>query len=69
MDISAIGAWAGQHGPWLAVILAQWQVIRVLLSRLLAQQDIVIKAMIVTQRNSEVAERSTEVVAKVVAEK
>lgn len=66
MELSAVGSWAGQYGPFLLIIVAQWRVIQVLLTRLLAQQDIVIRSVITTQRTAEVAERSAEIVAQVV---
>ncbi len=62
MDWAGIGKWAGEHGPFVGIIGLQWAVIWRLLNRFFAQQDVVMKAM-------HVAERSAEVVEKVVQEK
>lgn len=67
MDLSGIGAWAGDKGPYLMIIGFLCTLVRILVSRLLAQQEIMIRAVMMTQRTTEVAERSAEVVAQVVS--
>lgn len=62
MDMLAIGKWAGENGPLIGIIGLQWAVIWRLLNRFFQQQDLVMKAM-------HVAERSTEVIEKAVKEK
>lgn len=59
MDMSAIGAWAGDHGPYLAIIAFLCRIIHVLLSRFLAQQDQVLRLI-------HAAERSVDTTAHVV---
>jgi len=55
MDLGPIGAWAGQHGPFVGIIILQWGVIWRLLNRFFAQQEMVMKALSVADRATEVA--------------
>jgi hypothetical protein len=59
MDWPTIGGWAGEHGPWVGIILAQWAVIWRLLNRFFAQQDMVMKALSLTDRATQVAAEAT----------
>lgn len=68
MDLTAIGSWAGDKGPYVAIIIFLCRIIQVLLTRLLAQQDLVLKAMQVTEKTAQVASTAQEI-AKVATEK
>lgn len=60
MNWGDIGRWAGENGPFMGIIGLQWAVIWRLLNRFFAQQDLVMKALQVAERNSEVAERAVK---------
>lgn len=62
MDWSGIGAWAGDKGPFVAIIGLQMGIIWRLLNRFFAQQDVTLRLM-------QVAERTAEITEKVVKEK
>lgn len=56
MDWIGIGQWAGDNGPWVAIIGLQWAIIWRLLNRFFAQQDMVMKAMDVAERSTRIAQ-------------
>lgn len=58
--IADIGRWAGEHGPFVGIIVLQWGVIWKLLNRFFAQQDMVMKAINLAERQTEVAEKAVE---------
>lgn len=66
MNMGAIGSWAGEHGPYLIIIGFLCRIIQVLLNRLLAQQDQVLKLMHVAEKS---IGTTAQVVEKVAAEK
>lgn len=45
MDWPVIGEWAGDKGPYLAIIIAQFRIIWMLLDRFFAQQKILTDAI------------------------
>lgn len=57
MDWASIGQWAGDKGPYVAIIGAQWGVIWKLLNRFFAQQEVVMKALNLAERTSDIAEK------------
>lgn len=54
MDWSAIGSWAGDNGPYVGIIFAQWGIMWRLLDRFFAQQDMVMRALDLAKRSSDV---------------
>ncbi len=60
MDLSGLGSWLGDNGPLVGIIGLQWAIIWRLLNRFFAQQDLVMKALRVAERNTEVAEKAVE---------
>jgi len=55
MDLSAIGSWAGEHGPYVGIIALQWGIIWKLLNRFFAQQEIVMRAVNLADKTVEKA--------------
>ena len=55
MDWPQIGKWAGDQGPLIGIIFAQWAIIWRLLNRFFAQQDMVMKALDLAKRSTDVA--------------
>jgi hypothetical protein len=56
MDWPAIGAWAGDKGPYLAIIVGQWAIIWRLLARFFDQQTIMFDQAQTNSRALELAE-------------
>ena len=56
LDLSGIGTWAGDKGPYVGIILAQWGIILRLLNRFFVQQDLTIRAMRVADKTLDKSE-------------
>lgn len=60
LDLSAIGAWAGNYGPFLGVIVLQFRIIWMLLDRFFAQQKILTDALEVNAKAIDAAAKDGE---------
>lgn len=56
MDWPAIGAWAGDKGPYVFVIGVLTSLLWRLSNRFFAQQDMVMEALIVAKKSASIAE-------------
>lgn len=60
MDWGSIGQWAGDKGPYLAIIAGQWGVIWRLLAIFFRQQEVLTGQMQINAKAIEITERVSE---------